>query len=151
MSKQLFFNIEARAKMKRGVDILANAVKVTLGPKGRNVVLEKSFGAPHITKDGVTVAKEIELADKYENARAIIYWSLMLSNDNRDPFITLANKQVFKIINMSIEILEEWNEHIEEFIANPEKYFKNNCTIDDIEISYENNICYLTCNILNKN
>ena len=70
MSKQLFFEIEARNKMKRGVDILANAVKVTLGPKGRNVVLEKKFGAPTITKDGVTVAKEIELEDSIENMGA---------------------------------------------------------------------------------
>ena len=70
MAKQLFFEIEARNKMKRGVDILANAVKVTLGPKGRNVVLEKKFGAPSITKDGVTVAKEIELEDSIENMGA---------------------------------------------------------------------------------
>ncbi len=70
MSKQLFFEIDARNKMKRGVDILANAVKVTLGPKGRNVVLEKKFGAPSITKDGVTVAKEIELEDSIENMGA---------------------------------------------------------------------------------
>src|SRR6186997_1083454 len=70
MSKQLFFSIDARNKMKRGVDVLANAVKVTLGPKGRNVVLEKKFGAPSITKDGVTVAKEIELEDAIENMGA---------------------------------------------------------------------------------
>lgn len=70
MAKQLFFDIEARNKMKRGVDVLANAVKVTLGPKGRNVVLEKKFGAPAITKDGVTVAKEIELEDPIENMGA---------------------------------------------------------------------------------
>lgn len=70
MAKQLFFDIEARNKMKRGVDILANAVKVTLGPKGRNVVLEKKFGAPTVTKDGVTVAKEIELEDPIENMGA---------------------------------------------------------------------------------
>src|ERR1700740_1944409 len=70
MAKQLFFEIEARNKMKRGVDVLANAVKVTLGPKGRNVVLEKKFGAPSITKDGVTVAKEIELEDSIENMGA---------------------------------------------------------------------------------
>ncbi|TMI97732.1 MAG: chaperonin GroEL [Bacteroidetes bacterium] len=70
MAKQLFFEIEARNKMKRGVDILANAVRVTLGPKGRNVVLEKKFGAPGITKDGVTVAKEIELEDPIENMGA---------------------------------------------------------------------------------
>ena len=70
MAKQLFFDIEARNKMKKGVDILANAVKVTLGPKGRNVVIEKKFGAPQITKDGVTVAKEIELEDLIENMGA---------------------------------------------------------------------------------
>jgi chaperonin GroEL len=70
MAKQLFFDIEARNKMKKGVDSLANAVKVTLGPKGRNVVLEKKFGAPSITKDGVTVAKEIELEDPIENMGA---------------------------------------------------------------------------------
>ena len=70
MAKQLFFDIEARNKMKKGVDALANAVKVTLGPKGRNVVLEKKFGAPSITKDGVTVAKEIELEDPIENMGA---------------------------------------------------------------------------------
>jgi len=69
-AKEVKFSSDAREKMLRGVDILANAVKVTLGPKGRNVVLEKSFGAPRITKDGVTVAKEIELADKFENMGA---------------------------------------------------------------------------------
>jgi chaperonin GroEL len=70
MSKQIHFNIDARNKMKKGVDTLADAVKVTLGPKGRNVVIEKKFGAPHITKDGVTVAKEIELEDAIENMGA---------------------------------------------------------------------------------
>src|SRR3954452_5488686 len=70
MAKQIFFDIEARNRMKKGVDTLAHAVKVTLGPKGRNVVLEKKFGAPSITKDGVTVAKEIELEDPIENMGA---------------------------------------------------------------------------------
>jgi chaperonin GroEL len=70
MAKQIFFDIEARNKMKKGVDTLANAVKVTLGPKGRNVVIEKKFGAPSVTKDGVTVAKEIELEDAIENMGA---------------------------------------------------------------------------------
>jgi chaperonin GroEL len=69
-AKEVRFSAEAREKMLRGVDTLANAVKVTLGPKGRNVVIEKSFGAPRITKDGVTVAKEIELEDKFENMGA---------------------------------------------------------------------------------
>src|SRR6187551_2912405 len=69
-AKDVRFSTDARAKMLRGVETLANAVKVTLGPKGRNVVLDKSFGAPRITKDGVTVAKEIELDDKFENMGA---------------------------------------------------------------------------------
>jgi chaperonin GroEL len=67
MAKQIKYNIEARDLLKKGVDALANAVKVTLGPKGRNVVIEKKFGAPQVTKDGVTVAKEIELSDEFEN------------------------------------------------------------------------------------
>ena len=69
-AKEIRFGEDARAKMVRGVNILANAVKATLGPKGRNVVLEKSYGSPTITKDGVSVAKEIELADKFENMGA---------------------------------------------------------------------------------
>ncbi len=69
-AKEVLFGDSARAKMVNGVNVLANAVKVTLGPKGRNVVLERSFGAPTITKDGVSVAKEIELKDKFENMGA---------------------------------------------------------------------------------
>jgi chaperonin GroEL len=69
-AKDVKFGADAREHMLRGVDILANAVRVTLGPKGRNVILDKSYGAPRITKDGVTVAKEIELADKFENMGA---------------------------------------------------------------------------------
>ena len=70
MAKDILFNIDARDQLKKGVDELANAVKVTLGPKGRNVIIEKKFGAPHITKDGVTVAKEVELADPFQNTGA---------------------------------------------------------------------------------
>ena len=70
MAKDILFNIDARDQLKKGVDELANAVKVTLGPKGRNVIIEKKFGAPHITKDGVTVAKEIELSDAFQNTGA---------------------------------------------------------------------------------
>ncbi|MEM1431982.1 MAG: TCP-1/cpn60 chaperonin family protein, partial [Pseudomonadota bacterium] len=70
MAKEVRFETDARNKMLKGVNVLADAVKVTLGPKGRNVVIEKSFGAPRITKDGVTVAKEIELEDKFENMGA---------------------------------------------------------------------------------
>jgi chaperonin GroEL len=70
MAKDILFDIDARDQLKKGVDALANAVKVTLGPKGRNVIIEKKFGAPHITKDGVTVAKEVELADAFQNTGA---------------------------------------------------------------------------------
>ncbi|MGA1350710.1 MAG: TCP-1/cpn60 chaperonin family protein, partial [Burkholderiaceae bacterium] len=69
-AKQVLFGDDGRSKMVNGVNILANAVKVTLGPKGRNVVLERSFGSPTVTKDGVSVAKEIELKDKFENMGA---------------------------------------------------------------------------------
>ena len=70
MAKDILYNIEARDKLKKGVDALSNAVKVTLGPRGRNVIIEKSYGGPQITKDGVTVAKEIELTDPVENMGA---------------------------------------------------------------------------------
>ena len=70
MAKEILFNIDARDQLKKGIDTLANAVNVTLGPKGRNVIIEKKFGAPHITKDGVTVAKEVELSDAYQNTGA---------------------------------------------------------------------------------
>jgi chaperonin GroEL len=69
-AKDVKFSIDARDRMLRGVDILTNAVRVTLGPKGRNVVLDKSYGAPRVTKDGVTVAKEIELEDKFSLMRS---------------------------------------------------------------------------------
>ncbi len=70
MAKDIIFNMKARESLKRGVDELSNAVKVTLGPKGRNVIIEKSYGSPVVTKDGVTVAKEIELRDAIENVGA---------------------------------------------------------------------------------
>ena len=72
-AKDVKFSTDARNRMMHGVNVLADAVKVTLGPKGRNVVLDKSFGAPRITKDGVTVAKEIELDDKFENMLSLIH------------------------------------------------------------------------------
>ena len=80
MAKIVKFDSEARSAMIRGVDVLANTVKVTLGPKGRNVVIDKSFGAPRTTKDGVTVAKEIDLEDKFENmgAQTVSYTHLTL-------------------------------------------------------------------------
>ncbi|MDE6818530.1 MAG: chaperonin GroEL, partial [Muribaculaceae bacterium] len=70
MAKDIQFNIKAREELKKGVDALADAVKVTLGPKGRNVIIEKKFGAPHITKDGVSVAREVELEDPFQNMGA---------------------------------------------------------------------------------
>ena len=70
MAKDIKFNIEAREELKKGVDALADAVKVTLGPKGRNVIIAKQFGAPHITKDGVTVAREVELDEPFRNMGA---------------------------------------------------------------------------------
>ena len=79
MAKDIKFDIEARDALKRGVDALANAVKVTLGPKGRNVVIDKKFGSPTITKDGVTVAKEIELEDAVENMGAQMVKEVALS------------------------------------------------------------------------
>ena len=70
MAKDIKYNVEARELLKEGVDALSNAVKVTLGPKGRNVIIDKKFGAPQITKDGVTVAKEVELEDAFANMGA---------------------------------------------------------------------------------
>lgn len=78
MAKDIKFSEDARRAMLRGVDQLANAVKVTLGPKGRNVVLEKKFGSPLITNDGVTIAKEIELEDPFENMEQNLYLKLLL-------------------------------------------------------------------------
>src|SRR5579864_3586068 len=90
-AKEVRFSVDARDKMLRGVDILANAVKVTLGPKGRNVVLDKSYGAPRITKDGVTVAKEIELDDKFENMGAqMVREVAQKTNDNAGDGTTTA-------------------------------------------------------------
>src|SRR3974377_1414904 len=89
--KDVKFSVDARDRMLRGVEILANAVRVTLGPKGRNVVLDKSFGAPRITKDGVTVAKEIELDDKFENMGAqMVREVAQKTNDNAGDGTTPA-------------------------------------------------------------
>src|ERR1700712_3301870 len=91
MAKELKFSQDARTAILNGVNILADAVKVTLGPKGRNVVIEKSFGAPNITKDGVTVAKEIELEDKFENMGAqMVREVASKTNDNAGDGTTTA-------------------------------------------------------------
>ena len=90
-AKEVKFGADARQKMLDGVDVLANAVKATLGPKGRNVVLDKSFGAPRITKDGVTVAKEIELNEKFENMGAqMVREVASKANDNEGDGTTTA-------------------------------------------------------------
>jgi chaperonin GroEL len=98
-AKEVRFSGDARDKMLRGVDILANAVRVTLGPKGRNVVLDKSFGAPRITKDGVTVAKEIELEDKFENMGAqMVREVASKTNDNAGDGTTTATVLAHAIV-----------------------------------------------------
>jgi len=98
-AKDVYFASDARDRMLRGVNILANAVKVTLGPKGRNVGLDKSFGAPRITKDGVTVAKEIELADKFENMGAqMIREVASKTNDQAGDGTTTATVLALSIV-----------------------------------------------------
>ena len=104
MAKDIKFNIEARDLMKNGVDQLANAVKVTLGPKGRNVVIEKKFGAPQITKDGVTVAKEVELEDKFENTGAQLVKSVASkTGDDAGDGTTTATILAQAIINEGLK------------------------------------------------
>ncbi len=104
MAKEIKFNIEARDLMKKGVDELANAVKVTLGPKGRNVVIEKKFGAPHITKDGVSVAKEIELSDPYANIGAqMVKEVASKTGDDAGDGTTTATILAQSIINVGLK------------------------------------------------
>ena len=104
MAKEIKFIIEARDLMKKGVDELANAVKVTLGPKGRNVVIEKKFGAPHITKDGVSVAKEIELADPYANIGAqMVKEVASKTGDDAGDGTTTATILAQSIINVGLK------------------------------------------------
>jgi chaperonin GroEL len=104
MAKEIKFNIEARDLLKKGVDELANAVKITLGPKGRNVIIEKKFGAPQITKDGVTVAKEIELAGAYENMGAqLVREVASKTNDNAGDGTTTATVLAQSIISVGLK------------------------------------------------
>ena len=104
MAKDILFNIDAREQLKRGVDELANAVKVTLGPKGRNVIIEKKFGAPHITKDGVTVAKEVELADPFMNTGAQLVKSVASkTGDDAGDGTTTATVLAQSIVNVGIK------------------------------------------------
>ncbi len=104
MAKDIIFNVEARDLLKKGVDQLANAVKVTLGPKGRNVIVEKKFGAPQITKDGVTVAKEIELEDHFENTGAQLVKSVASkTGDDAGDGTTTATILAQSIINVGLK------------------------------------------------
>ena len=104
MAKEIKFNIDARTKMKEGADALADAVKVTLGPKGRNVVIDKKFGAPHVTKDGVTVAKEIELEDRFANMGAqMVKEVASKTNDQAGDGTTTATVLAQAIINVGLK------------------------------------------------
>ncbi len=106
-AKEVKFGVEARDRMLRGVDVLANAVRVTLGPKGRNVVLDKSFGAPRITKDGVTVAKEIELEDKFENMGAqMVREVAQKTNDEAGDGTTTATVLAAAIVKEGVKSVE---------------------------------------------
>ncbi|WP_029905210.1 chaperonin GroEL [Prevotella sp. 10(H)] len=104
MAKEIIFNIDARDELKKGVDALANAVKVTLGPKGRNVILDKKFGAPHITKDGVTVAKEIELEDAFQNMGAqLVKEVASKTNDDAGDGTTTATVLAQSIVSVGLK------------------------------------------------
>ncbi len=104
MSKEIKFNLDARDELKKGVDALANAVKVTLGPKGRNVIIDKRFGAPHITKDGVTVAKEIELEDSFQNMGAqLVKEVASKTGDDAGDGTTTATVLAQSIINVGLK------------------------------------------------
>ncbi|MCA1747131.1 MAG: chaperonin GroEL, partial [Bacteroidales bacterium] len=104
MAKELKFDIEARDNLKKGIDALANAVKVTLGPKGRNVVIEKKFGGPQVTKDGVTVAKEIELSDRFENVGAqLVKEVASKTNDDAGDGTTTATVLAQSIVQVGLK------------------------------------------------
>ena len=114
MAKDIRFNMDARDLLKNGVDQLANAVKVTLGPKGRNVIIEKKFGAPQITKDGVTVAKEIELEDKFENTGAQLLKSVASkTGDDAGDGTTTATILAQSIINVGLTDVTEGDNPME--------------------------------------
>jgi len=139
MAKQVLFNEKARQALKRGVDVLADAVKVTLGPKGRNVVLGKGFGSPDITNDGVTIAKEIELEDKIENMGAEIVKEVAsktndVAGDGTTTAVVLAQamiKEGFKFVTMNVNPIgirlgmEEALKHVVEALKKMAKPIKN--------------------------
>jgi len=129
MAKDIKFSSDARAAMVRGVDILADTVKVTLGPKGRNVVLEKSYGAPLITNDGVTIAKEIELEDPFENMGAALVKEVAIkSNDVAGDGTTTATILAQAMITEGLKnaaSLNEYDKLKEVFLPT----FKNNIIV----------------------
>ena len=104
MAKDIKFNIQAREELKKGVDALADAVKVTLGPKGRNVIIERKFGAPHITKDGVTVAREVELEDAFQNMGAqLVKEVASKTGDQAGDGTTTATVLAQAIVNVGLK------------------------------------------------
>ena len=104
MAKEIKFDVDVRSKMKEGADALADAVKVTLGPKGRNVVIDKKFGAPQVTKDGVTVAKEVELEDRYANMGAqMVKEVASKTNEQAGDGTTTATVLAQAIINVGLK------------------------------------------------
>ena len=104
MAKEIKYNVEAREMLKEGVDALSNAVKVTLGPKGRNVIIDKKFGAPQITKDGVTVAKEVELEDAIANMGAqMVREVASKTNDNAGDGTTTATVLAQALIGVGLK------------------------------------------------
>ena len=143
MSKQIIFDEKARAALKSGVDQLANAVKVTLGPKGRNVVIDKTYGAPTITKDGVTVAKEIELEDKFENIGAEIIKEVAsktndVAGDGTTTATVLAQAMIaegLKLVSAGvspIEIKAEMEQKVAEIVAELKKMSKAISTTEEM-------------------
>lgn len=143
MSKQIIYNDEARAALKRGVDKLANAVKVTMGPKGRNVVIDKGFGGPTITKDGVSVAKEITLEDKFENLGAEMIKEVAsktndLAGDGTTTATVLAQAMITEGIKLvtagvdPIEIRTEMEKKVKSIVAELKKMSKLITTKDEI-------------------
>ncbi|MDD6506212.1 MAG: chaperonin GroEL [Prevotellaceae bacterium] len=138
MAKEIKFNTDARDLLKQGVDQLANAVKVTLGPKGRNVVIEKKFGAPQITKDGVTVAKEVELEDKFENTGAQLVKSVASkTGDDAGDGTTTATILTQSIVNEGLKNVTaganpmDLKRGIDKAVAKVVAYIKENAEIVD--------------------